>query len=256
MAKPEALIRQALSKIYAGTGALKSSFTRHGKMSFAGALADARKSATRMYMNNFADKGRQNVIDALLGRLLDQSPVQLYDPINDWVTSELKRRTELYSTEDISIWCGTYNVRATKNATREDLAPWLCSGFNAAQKAADIVAIGFQEIVELSAQQIMSTDPARRQEWEIAVSNTLNVGAIKDDSRGNYVLLRSGQLVGTALMVFVRSGVLPYIKNVEGSVKKTGLSGMAGNKGAVACRYVNDPIAQLCKSSHTVIVLL
>ena len=59
-------ILQALSKIYAGTGALKTSFTRHGKMSIAGAIADARKSATRMYINNFADKGRQNTIDMLL----------------------------------------------------------------------------------------------------------------------------------------------------------------------------------------------
>ncbi|KAL8655843.1 MAG: hypothetical protein Q9210_000645 [Variospora velana] len=57
---------KALSKIYAGTGALKSSFTRHGKMSLAGAIADARKSATRLYINNFADKGRQNTIDMLL----------------------------------------------------------------------------------------------------------------------------------------------------------------------------------------------
>lgn len=56
----------ALSRIYAGTGAIKSSFTRHGKMSLAGALADARKSATRLYVNNFADKGRQNTIDILL----------------------------------------------------------------------------------------------------------------------------------------------------------------------------------------------
>ena len=57
---------QALSKIYAGTGALKSSFTRHGKMSLAGALADARKSATRAYINTFKDDGRQNTIDMLL----------------------------------------------------------------------------------------------------------------------------------------------------------------------------------------------
>lgn len=56
----------ALSKIYAGTGALKSSFTRTGKMSLAGAIADARKSATRIFINNFADKDRQNTIDVLL----------------------------------------------------------------------------------------------------------------------------------------------------------------------------------------------
>lgn len=35
-------------------------------MSLAGAIADARKSATRLYINNFADKGRQNTIDLLL----------------------------------------------------------------------------------------------------------------------------------------------------------------------------------------------
>lgn len=82
----------ALSKIYAGTGALKSSFTRHGKLSLAGAIADARKSAARMYINNFADKGRQNTIDMLLGRLIDQSAVQLYDPLTDYVNAELRRR--------------------------------------------------------------------------------------------------------------------------------------------------------------------
>ena len=35
-------------------------------MSLAGAIADARKSATRIYINNFADKARQNTVDMLL----------------------------------------------------------------------------------------------------------------------------------------------------------------------------------------------
>lgn len=95
----------ALSRIYAGTGALKSSFTRHGKMSLAGAIADARKSATRLYINNFADKGRQNTIDVLLGRLLGQTPVHLFDPINDYVNAELsKRSTEFQSSEVINMY--------------------------------------------------------------------------------------------------------------------------------------------------------
>lgn len=95
----------ALSRIYAGTGALKSSFTRHGKMSLAGAIADARKSATRLYINNFADKGRQNTIDVLLGRLVGQNPVHLFDPINDYVTAELNRRVaEFKSSETINMY--------------------------------------------------------------------------------------------------------------------------------------------------------
>lgn len=94
----------ALSRIYAGTGALKSSFTRHGKMSIAGAFADVRKSATRLYINNFADKARQNTIDMLLGRLVGQTPVHLFDPISDFISSELgKRSAEYSSTENITM---------------------------------------------------------------------------------------------------------------------------------------------------------
>ncbi|KAF2474766.1 uncharacterized protein BDR25DRAFT_280286 [Lindgomyces ingoldianus] len=234
----------ALSRIYAGTGALKSSFTRHGKMSLAGALADARKSATRMYINNFADKGRQNTIDMLLGRLMGQVPVHLYDPINDYVMSELnKRSAEFTENEVIHMLVGTFNLNGKTHGINEDLSPWLCPNVDPSQQCPEIVAVGFQEIVELSPQQIMSTDPARRQAWESAVRNCLNKNASKH-GKEEYVLLRGGQLVGASLSVFVRANSLKFIKNVEGSLKKTGMSGMAGNKGAVAIRmeYANTSI--------------
>jgi hypothetical protein len=213
----------ALSRIYAGTGALKSSFTRHGKMSLAGALADARKSATRMYINNFADKGRQNTIDMLLGRLMGQVPVHLYDPINDFVTAELQRRAPEYSeTGMINIFVGTYNLNGKMNGINADLSPWLCPDVDPSQQCPEIVAIGFQEIVELSPQQIMNTDPERRELWERAVRRTLNKNAERY-GKEEYVILRGGQLVGASLSVFVRSDCLRNIKNVEGSLKKVGL---------------------------------
>ncbi|KAL8807496.1 MAG: hypothetical protein Q9182_000661 [Xanthomendoza sp. 2 TL-2023] len=210
----------ALSKIYAGTGALKSSFTRHGKMSLAGAFADARKSATRMYINNFADKGRQNTIDMLLGRLVEQHPVYLYDPVNDAVNSELQERAHEFSTsETIHIWAGTFNLNGRGAGVKEDLSAWLCPRLNSHAKQPEILAVGFQEIVELSPQQIMSTDPSRRQIWEEAVRMTINKKT-KDPDEEEYVLLRSGQLVGAALIIFVKASSLKKIKNVEGSVKK------------------------------------
>ena len=226
----------ALSKIYAGTGALKSSFTRHGKMSIAGALADARKSATRLYMNNFVDKGRQATIDTLLGRLVDQLPVTIEDPINDFVSAEVSKRIHEFSTlETISIWVGTFNLNGKGRGANEDLSAWLCNDMRDGAGMPTIVAVGFQEIVELSPQQIMSTDPARRREWELAVTQTLNQRAERMNSE-SYILLRSGQLVGAALMVFVKASALPSVKNVEGGVKKTGLNGMAGNKGGLGVR--------------------
>lgn len=66
----------------------------------------------------------------------------------------------------------------------------------------------------------MSTDPVRRQAWENAVKRTLNDHARKHSSEDEYILLRSGQLVGAALMIFVKAGILHNVKNVEGSIKK------------------------------------
>ena len=44
------------------------------------------------------------------------------------------------------------------------------------------------------------------------------------------------QLVGTALLVFVKSDLIGAIRNVEAATRKTGLRGMSGNKGAVGIR--------------------
>ncbi|KAJ5875527.1 Inositol-1-4-5-trisphosphate 5-phosphatase 1 [Penicillium subrubescens] len=227
----------ALSKIYAGTGALKSSFTRTGKMSLAGALADARKSATRLYVNNFTDKARQKTIDLLLGRLANQIPVHLYDPMNDLVTEDLSRRAAEYSSSrKIRMWVGTFNVNGRDEGPGADLSSWLFPDGDHSKEDPTIFAVGFQEIVDLSPQQIMSTDPSNRKGWERAVQNCLNEHTSARGT-GKYVLLRSGQLVGAALMIYVKADALKEIKNVEGAVKKTGLSGIAGNKGGCAIRF-------------------
>lgn len=212
----------ALSKIYAGTGALKSSFTRTGKMSLAGALADARKSATRLYVNNFTDKARQTTIDLLLGRLANQIPVHLYDPMNDLVTEELSRRAaEFSSTKHIRMWVGTFNVNGRSGGPGIDLTPWLFPEEDQSNEDPTIFAVGFQEIVDLSPQQIMSTDPSTRKVWEKSVHNCLNQHS-EMKGTGKYVLLRTGQLVGAALMIYVKTDALKEIKNVEGTVKKVG----------------------------------
>ena len=189
-------------------------------MSIAGALADARKSATRMYINNFADKGRQTVMDMLLGRMIGQTPVYLFDPINDYVTGELyKRSSEFTSQRGIRIWAGTLNLNGRSTGIHHDLSPWLCPDVDSSQRNPEIVAVGFQEIVELSPQQIMSTEPTIRQAWEKAVKRTLNANA-KTHGSEEYILLRGGQLVGASLSIFVKSSLLTHVKNVEGSLKK------------------------------------
>lgn len=143
---------------------------------------------------------------------------------------------------DIDSLIGTFNLNGKTDGIDEDLSSWLCPP-ELGEAQPEIVAIGFQEIVELNPQQIMNSDPTRKQLWERAIKGTLDRHYNRPDDE-KYVLLRSGQLVGAALCIFVKASALHNIKNVEGSVKKTGLSGMAGNKGAVAIRldYANTPI--------------
>ena len=117
------------------------------------------------------------------------------------------------------IWTGTLNLNGRVDGINSDLSPWLCPPVDAAQQNPEIAAVGFQEIVELNPQHIMSTEPTRRQEWERAVKRTLNANASNHGS-DEYVQLRGGQLVGASLSIFVKRSIISRIKNVEGSLKK------------------------------------
>ncbi|CCE61968.1 hypothetical protein TPHA_0B02960 [Tetrapisispora phaffii CBS 4417] len=230
-----------ISQIYTGTNALKSSFSRKGKMSFAGALSDATKSVSRMYINNFMDKDKQQNIDALLGRLPHQQAVELYDPINEYVTQQLEKKKDnftSYSSADIFI--GTYNVNGISRPT--DLSQWL---FPIGDKfKPDIVILGMQEVIEMSAGSILNADSTKGSFWESMVSQCLN----QFDEK--YLLLRVQQMTSLLMLFFVKKSKAHKIKQVEGSSKKTGFGGMTGNKGAVAIRFQYNETSFCAVNAH------
>lgn len=217
-----------ISQIYTGTNALKSSFSRKGKMSFAGALSDATKSVSRMYINNFMDKGKQQNIDTLLGRLPHQQCVQLYDPINEYVTTKLEEIfDEFTSHSTINLLVGTFNVNGTSR--QSDLSKWL---FPIGDKfKPDFVVLGLQEVIELTAGSILNADYSKSSFWESMVGKCLNQYEEK------YILLRAEQMSSLLILFFVRSDKAQLVKKVEGASKKTGFGGITGNKGAVAIRF-------------------
>jgi hypothetical protein len=101
-------------------------------------------------------------------------------------------------------------------------------------------------VVELTPQQIVVTDINRRLAWEEDALRTLR--RLTDVG---YVLVRSCQLVGASISVvsslrngindqtlldailfqFVREDVVSFVRQVETTSVKTGLAGLAGNKG-------------------------
>ncbi|KZT42995.1 phosphatidylinositol phosphate phosphatase [Sistotremastrum suecicum HHB10207 ss-3] len=216
----------ALSKIYAGTGAINTSYTRTGKRTLAG-----ESQYFSAYINNFQDKGKQVAIDMFLGNLSSQHPTTIFDPVHDTVSAVLKARVSEYSTvRNSTIFVGTWNLNGRHPS--ESLVPWLWPG-SSSPDPPDLFAIGFQEIVPLTAQQIVQTDTTKKDMWEKQIMNAL---AQKPGKPIDYVVLRSEQLVGTALFIIVKTSLLSVIRNVEATTRKTGLRGMSGNKGAVGIR--------------------
>lgn len=223
----------AISQIYTGTNALKSSFSRSGKMNLAGALSDVTKSVSRMYQNTFVDSKKQSTIDLLLGKdARNEKPVKIFDPIYDFVHEKLKQNALAFTTyKDINMFIGTFNVSAASHPIRESVEEWLFPPANTDLPPPEIYAIGLQELIELNAGSFLTADTSKPAAWSKFLTKQLC-------SRGQeYLLLRTEAIASMCLFLFVRKDQVNQITQVSGSSKKTGLGGMTANKGACAVRF-------------------
>lgn len=149
----------------------------------------------------------------------------------------------------IRIAVGTYNVNGGKHfrsVVYKDvsLSDWLLDSqtLNAdlvdvnndnddLSAPVDIYAVGFEEIVDLNAANIVAASTENARAWAEELEKVLS----RDQP---YVLLTYQQLVGVCLYVFVKPEHTPYIRDVAIDSVKTGLGGHTGNKGAAAIRLV------------------
>lgn len=223
----------AISQIYTGTNALKSSFSRSGKMNFAGALSDVTKSVSRMYQNTFVDSKKQSTMDLLLGYDAQNStPVRIYDPINEFVQEKLHEEANVFTTwNDITIFAGTFNVNAAMPYNKLDLTSFLFPPENSERELPDVYAIGLQEIIELNAGSILSSDSSKPSQWARLLESQLN------SQNEPYLLLRTESIASMALFLFVKKSQVHNVTQVAGSSKKTGLGGITANKGACGVRF-------------------
>ncbi|NXD07719.1 SYNJ1 protein, partial [Nothocercus nigrocapillus] len=240
----------SVSKIYAGTGALE------GKAK-AGKLKDGARSVTRTIQNNFFDSSKQEAIDVLLlGNTLNSD---LADKARALLTTSslrgmssvkvLKSMCENFykyaKPKKVRVCVGTWNVNGGKQFRsiafkNQTLTDWLLdapklAGIHEFQdrrsKPVDIFAIGFEEMVELNAGNIVNASTTNQKLWAVELQKT-----ISRDYK--YVLLASEQLVGVCLFVFIRPQHAPFIRDVAVDTVKTGMGGATGNKGAVAIRML------------------
>lgn len=154
----------------------------------------------------------------------------------DWIQHQLvERQADYTSTKPISLWTGTWNVNAKKPLScPEDCQAWLGSS----SSAPDVYAIGFQEIVDLNAVNVVVNNSShhRSQQWQDLISKYLT-------TRGQYELVVERHLVGILLLVYIKSELAMDVADVQVASAGVGVLGLMGNKGGVAIRF------RLCLSS-------
>lgn len=235
-----------LSKVFTGSRALE------GKAKV-GKLKDGARSMSRTIQSNFFDGVKQEAIKLLLvgdvyneestdkGRMLLDNTALLATP--RILKAMTERQSEFTNFKRIQIAMGTWNVNGGKQFRSNllgttELTDWLLdapqlSGAVDSQDdggPADIFAVGFEEMVELSAGNIVNASTTNRKMWGEQLQK-----AISRSHR--YILLTSAQLVGVCLYIFVRPYHVPFIRDVAIDTVKTGMGGKAGNKGAVGIRF-------------------
>lgn len=246
-----------VSRIYAGTGALE------GKSK----LRDGTLSVARTIQNNLLDNSKQEAIDILLtGKPLNNEygdkarsilPLQYLHLPSSILKPLIERCFEYVYPIDVKIAVGTWNVNGGKHFNSiiykksDPLSDWLldCNKSNGANSnmksildlslddtltdlnanSPDLFAVGFEEIVDLSAQNIVATSTTNQKEWLTELEKTLS-------RNEQYVLVTSVQLVGVCLFLFTKPKFARFIRDVSTDSVKTGLGGATGNKGGVGIR--------------------
>ncbi|XP_048344087.1 synaptojanin-2 isoform X2 [Sphaerodactylus townsendi] len=240
------VIGHNLSRVFTGSRALE------GKAKV-GKLKDGARSVSRTIQSNFFDGVKQEAINLLLvgdfyndesadkERMLMDNSALLVTPCILKAMSE--RQFEFTNFKRIRVAMGTWNVNGGKQFKSNilgtsELTDWLLdspklsgvSEFQDDHCPADIFAVGFEEMVELNAGNIVNASTTNRKMWGEQLQKALS-------RTHRYILLTSAQLVGVCLFIFVRPYHVPFIRDVAVDTVKTGMGGKAGNKGAVGIRF-------------------
>jgi phosphatidylinositol-bisphosphatase len=137
------------------------------------------------------------------------------------------------------LFVGTWNVNA--KGKDEGLDEWICSDWGPnGEYAPDIVAVGFQEIVDLNAVNVAVDNKTqqRSQYWVDRLRATLNSPARTQNNpnQRGYALLMHQSMVGLLMCVFVKAPHRNRVKYVSNDSVGVGVMGMMGNKGGISIR--------------------
>lgn len=168
-----------------------------------------------------------------------------------WMREQLlRRRASFTDARPVRARVATWNVNGKRPhdaLSPAELRAWLHED-GAAE--ADLVVVGFQEVVPLTAANVaLNSDAAAGVGalWDELLDAALNnassaasppVGAAEgEDGARRYTQVASVTMVGIHLAVWVRASLAVHVRGLDTAVVGTGVGGFMGNKGAVVARF-------------------
>lgn len=160
----------------------------------------------------------------------------------------------------LKVFAGTWNVNGGKNmhnvAFRDNnsLDAWLFPKalLDADSLNYDLIAVGFEEIVDLNASNLVKASTTNQRLWRDGLKRS--VDQFQQTKFGpnaeNFVVLCCEQLVGVCLILFCRASLLASVRDLAIGEVKTGMGGATGNKGSIAVRLTVNSTSLCFVCSH------
>lgn len=193
--------------------------------------------ARKAHMDNQMLVVKSTDVETADGRISNKEAAE---KIKDaWMYKQIRaRRDEFTHYRQAMLFVGSWNVNA--KGKEEPLDAWICADWGPnGEYAPDIVAVGFQEIVDLNAVNVAVDNKTqqRSQFWVERLRQTLNAPHnTRNDPNRQYFLLSSKSMVGLLVCVFVKAPHRERVRYVDSTSIGVGVMGMMGNKGGVSVR--------------------
>jgi hypothetical protein len=154
-------------------------------------------------------------------------------------------KEEFSDLNKLKIFVGSWNTANTELNKNKDLCldSWLLP--KDPKLVPDIYFIGFQEVVELNATNVIMISEEKQQqilnEWDLLVNFSIQ-------KRGKYKKLVEMNLIGINFYCYVLENKFDKITKISKKKVKTGLGGTTGNKGSCCINfdYENTSISVAC----------
>ncbi|CAH1765705.1 1343_t:CDS:2, partial [Entrophospora sp. SA101] len=176
--------------------------------------------------------------------------------ITSWDADEMCSFQPEYCTyRKVKVLICSWNIDASKPEDLEQstdstkfLRLWLTS-----VNSPDIIVIGFQEIIDLESRKMTAKSmilTAKKSEKKLNEHITQRYKLWHDKlekivreytSNGNlYEIISSENLVGLFTCIFAKKSEVKSIRDIDVTIRKTGLKGLHGNKGSIATRFIYE----------------